>query len=82
MPVYSAAMSNRKKFYRSAKKRLLGVCGGLAEGFGVSPDLVRLYWIIGTAGSMILPGIVIYIFLWTWMPAPLPQSGQTDLGGS
>lgn len=82
MPVYSAAMENRKKFYRSRDKVLLGVCGGLAEGFGVSSAFVRLLWVIATAGSIVLPGIVIYIFLWTWMPAPLPQSGQTDLGGS
>jgi phage shock protein PspC (stress-responsive transcriptional regulator) len=75
-------MENKKKFYRSRNKLLVGVCGGLAEGFSVSPGFVRLLWIIGTAGSMVLPGIVIYIFLWTWMPAPLPQSGQTDLGGS
>jgi phage shock protein C len=82
MPLYSAAMKSRKKFHRSRNKLLIGVCSGLAEGFGVSPDLVRLYWIIGTAGSMILPGIVIYIFLWTWMPLRPVQSGQTDLGGS
>jgi phage shock protein C len=82
MPVYSGAMENRKKFYRSRNKLLVGVCSGLAEGFGVSPDLVRLFWIIGTAGSMVLPGVVIYIFLWTWMPLRPLQSGQTDLGGS
>lgn len=75
-------MKNRKKFYRSPSKMLVGVCGGLAEGFGVSAELVRLYWIIGTAGSAILPGVVIYIFLWTWMPLRPVQSGQTDLGGS
>jgi phage shock protein C len=75
-------MKNRKKFYRSPNKMLCGVCSGLAEGFGVSAELVRLYWIIGTAGSAILPGVVIYIFLWTWMPSRPVQSGQTDLGGS
>ncbi|MCL4792803.1 MAG: PspC domain-containing protein [Gammaproteobacteria bacterium] len=75
-------MGNKKKFYRSSDKVLAGVCAGLAEGFGVSASLVRLLWIIGTAGSIILPGIVIYIFLWTWMPLRPPQSGQTDLGGS
>ena len=75
-------MENRKKFFLFFYKLLLGVCSGLAEGFGVSPALVRLYWIIGTAGSMILPGVVIYIFLWTWMPLRPAQSGQTDFGGS
>ena len=75
-------MADKKKFYLSRDKLLVGVCGGLAEGFGVSPLFVRLLWILTTVGSAILPGIVIYIFLWTWMPAPLPQSGQTDLGGS
>jgi phage shock protein C len=82
MPVYSGTMAKKKKFYRSTNKLIAGVCSGLAEGFNVSPDLVRLYWIIGTAGSAILPGIVIYIFLWTWMPLRTTQSGQTDLGGS
>ena len=75
-------MADRKKFYLSSDKRLLGVCGGLAEGFGVNPQFVRLLWILSTAGSAILPGVGIYIFLWTWMPAALPQSGHTDLGGS
>lgn len=82
MSLYSAAMEKKKKFHRSTNKLVAGVCAGLAEGFGVSPELVRLYWIIGTAGSALLPGIVIYIFLWTWMPLRPAQSGQTDLGGS
>ncbi|MEZ5563374.1 MAG: PspC domain-containing protein [Gammaproteobacteria bacterium] len=75
-------MKNKKKFYRSSDKVLVGVCAGLAEGFGVSASLVRLMWVIGTAGSAILPGVVIYIFLWSWMPLRATQSGQTDLGGS
>ncbi len=36
-----------KRLYRSRRSRmLLGVCGGVAEYFGLDPSLVRLGWIV------------------------------------
>jgi len=52
---------------RSANHKVIaGVCGGLAERFGLSPNAVRLIFII----SCVLPGpqCVIYIALWIIMP--------------
>ncbi len=36
-----------KKLYRSRKnKSLAGVCGGIAEFFGIDPTIVRIVWLI------------------------------------
>lgn len=53
---------------RSTRHRMIaGVCGGLAERFGISPTAVRLIFLI----SCLLPGpqFIIYIVLWIVMPA-------------
>ena len=37
-----------KKLYRldSPDKKLLGVCGGFAEYFGLDPTVVRVIWVL------------------------------------
>ncbi len=58
-------------------KMIAGVCGGLAEQFGVSVTALRLAFVILTllgAGW----GVIVYVVLWIVMPfreaADLPQS--------
>ena len=48
-----------KKIYKSNDRKICGVCGGLAEFFGIDPTIVRLVYAILalTYGS----GILIYI---------------------
>lgn len=49
-----------KRLYKSTENKMLdGVCGGLAEYFGIDPTLVRLGWVLFCAlgGS----GIIAYI---------------------
>lgn len=57
---------NGKKLYRSDENKMLaGVCGGIAEYFGVDPTLIRLAWVVfsllGGSGllSYILAAIII-----------------------
>lgn len=53
-----------KKYYRSATdKKIGGVCGGLAEYFGIDPLLVRLLFVF-LAGS----GLLLYLLLWVLAP--------------
>ncbi|GAF75050.1 unnamed protein product, partial [marine sediment metagenome] len=57
----------QKKLYRSKKDKMIaGVCGGIAEYFGVDSTLVRLL----TALSVILggAGVVAYIIAWIIIP--------------
>ena len=57
---------NGKKLYRSDENKMLaGVCGGIAEYFGVDPTLIRLAWavfsLLGGSGLLayILAAIII-----------------------
>jgi phage shock protein C len=56
-----------KKLYRSqTDKMIAGVCGGIAEYFGIDSTLVRLGWVLFTfAGGS---GILAYIIAWIIMP--------------
>ena len=37
-----------KKLYRSNERKIFGVCGGLAEYFGIDPTIVRIIWAVMT----------------------------------
>jgi len=52
-----------KKLHRSqTDKMIAGVCGGIAEYFGIDSTLVRLGWVLFTfAGGS---GILAYIIAW------------------
>ena len=50
-----------KRLYKSNENKMVdGICGGIAEYFGIDPTLVRLAWVLFCAmgGS----GFVAYIF--------------------
>ena len=55
-----------KKLYKSNPNKIAaGVCGGIAEFFGIDPTLVRLGWILFCAlgGSGILAYIIAAIVI-------------------
>lgn len=55
-----------KRLYKSNRNRMLcGVCGGIAEYFGLDPTLVRLDWILlsALAGSGLLAYIIAAIVI-------------------
>ncbi len=59
-----------KKLYLSTEdKKLFGVCGGIAEYFQIDSTVVRLAWIVFTALTAIVPGIIAYIVAAVVMPS-------------
>lgn len=61
-----------KRLHRSrTEKMIAGVCGGLAEYFGVDPTIIRVIWVLITflAGF----GVLLYLILWLVMPLDLPE---------
>ena len=57
---------NGKKLYRSDESKMLaGVCGGIAEYFGVDPTLIRLAWVVFSllGGSGLLAYILAAIII-------------------
>ena len=64
-----------KRLQRSAEDRwLLGVCGGLAEYFGVDATLVRVLFVLFSFA--VGGGIFLYLILWIVMPMEKPEFGQ------
>jgi phage shock protein C len=56
---------SRSKLRRSTSNKMIaGVCGGLAEYFGISSTRVRWAFVVLIFG----PGEVIYIALWILLP--------------
>jgi phage shock protein C len=62
-------MSNQKRALRRSRtdRMLAGVCGGLAEFFGISAFWFRLGMIIAFIPGGV-PGILIYLLLWIMIP--------------
>jgi phage shock protein C len=57
-----------RSWYRSrTNRRIAGVCGGLAEEFGVSVTVLRLAFVLATLMSWGI-GLVLYLTLWVVMP--------------
>ena len=57
---------NGQKLYRSDENKMLaGVCGGIAEYFGVDPTLIRLAWVVFSllGGSGLLDYILAAIII-------------------
>ena len=55
-----------KKLYKSNQNKLIdGVCGGIAEYFGIDPTVVRLIWALFSlmGGSGILAYIIAAIII-------------------
>lgn len=57
-----------KKLVRSADKKIAGVCGGLAEYFGMDASIVRIVYLLATIFTA-FAGVLIYIILMFVMPA-------------
>ena len=62
-------MKTSNKLVRSSSDRMIaGVCGGLAEYFGVDPTLVRVGYVLVSILSAGFPGVLVYIILAVLMP--------------
>ncbi len=59
----------RKPLRRSRRDRMIaGVCGGLAEFFGISTFWIRLAFLIALIPGGV-PGILVYGIMWIVVPS-------------
>ena len=58
------------KIYRSISDRKIGgVCGGLAEYFGVDATPIRLLWVIlSVLPGALFGGLIVYVVAWVVIP--------------
>jgi phage shock protein C len=58
----------RRSLRRSRNNRMIaGVCGGLAEFFGISSFWFRLAFIIAFIPGGV-PGVLVYLIMWIMIP--------------
>ena len=63
------ALAGRRLTRSTADKRVAGVCGGLAEYFGVDATPVRLLWVIfSILGGAVIGGVIAYLLAWLIIP--------------
>jgi phage shock protein C len=65
-----AAVPSGRRLTRSATDRkIAGVCGGIAEYFGVDATPIRLLWLIlSVLCGAVIGGVVAYLVAWIVMP--------------
>jgi phage shock protein PspC (stress-responsive transcriptional regulator) len=65
-----APPSTRPRLVRSTMHRkVAGVCGGLADYFGVDPTIVRVAWVIASiVPGLVVFGVIAYLVAWFAMP--------------
>jgi phage shock protein PspC (stress-responsive transcriptional regulator) len=67
-----------KKFYLSdTDKKIGGVCGGLAEYFGVDSTFVRLLFVL----LALFGGLTVIAYLVLWIVAPRHPKTDSDAAG-
>lgn len=67
-----------KRLYRSETDvKIAGVCGGIAEVFGVDPTIVRLVVVIGALLTAVVPFVVGYVVAWWIVPTKSELASRT-----
>lgn len=51
-----------------ANRQVAGVCGGIAEYFGIDPTAVRVAYVLLSIFSAAFPGLLVYVILWALIP--------------
>ena len=59
-------MNGKRLFLSNTDKKLAGVCGGIAEFFGIDPTIIRVLWII--CSLLFGSGILAYLICWLVIP--------------
>lgn len=63
-----------KKLYLSdTDKKIAGVCGGIAEYFGIDSTLIRLGWVFLLLPTAFIGGIVMYFIAAAIIPHRPPE---------
>jgi len=72
---HPAATSSRRLHRSLHNRKLGGVCGGVAEYFGVDPSIVRILWLV----SVLWLGIGFLAYLLLWIVLPLGESAPAGI---
>lgn len=60
-------MIGRKLYLSDKDRKIAGVCGGLADYFGIDPTIVRILWALAVMVSY-GTGFILYLVFWLIVP--------------
>lgn len=60
-------MMGRKLYLSDKDRKIAGVCGGLAEYFGIDSTIVRILWALAVVVSY-GTGFILYLVFWLIVP--------------
>lgn len=60
-------MMGRKLYLSDKDRKIAGVCGGLAEYFGIDSTIVRILWALAVMVSY-GTGFILYLVFWLIVP--------------
>lgn len=60
-------MTGRKLYLSDKDRKIAGVCGGLAEYFGIDSTIVRILWALAVMVSY-GTGFILYLVFWLIVP--------------
>lgn len=60
-------MIGRKLYLSDKDRKIAGVCGGLAEYFGIDSTIVRILWVLAVMVSY-GTGFILYLVFWLIVP--------------
>jgi phage shock protein PspC (stress-responsive transcriptional regulator) len=70
-------MAERKLYRSRTNRQIAGVCGGLAEYFGLDPLLVRVLMVVAALANG--AGFLFYILAWLFIPEAPLRDGSTEI---
>ena len=73
---YQSYTGSKRLFRTENEKKIGGVCGGLANYFGLDPMVVRIVFVI--VALVFGTGLLAYLILWV----AVPSSASTEIGGT
>lgn len=59
-------MDDKKLYLSDSNKKIAGVCGGLAEYFGIDATIIRIIWFVLAFGYG--TGVLLYFAFWLIVP--------------
>ncbi len=79
-----ADVPHTSRLTRSATdKKIAGICGGLAEYFGVDATPIRLLWVVlSIFCGAVIGGVIAYLVAWMIIPRPTDASLTTAVPAS
>jgi phage shock protein C len=74
----ASAPAGRRLTRSMTDKKIAGICGGLADYFGVDATPVRLLWVIlSILCGAVIGGVIAYLVAWLVIPRPEPVALPT-----